>query len=185
MKNEASTKKVDNSPSEHADLLANLHHKTKDELIAILLQHLKEGHGASDVELRSIVATQESMLPSSIFANDHLSALETIVKFLKENRNFTLHRIATVLHRDDRSIWTTYNNASKKMKGALNAEPSSFFVPAQIFAERNLSVLETLTQHLKDRLGMSYHDIAVALHRDDRTIWTVYKRAQKKLGGAA
>jgi hypothetical protein len=33
---------------------------------------------------------------------------------------------------------------------------------------------------LKEEKEMTYHKIAEALNRDDRTIWTVYNRAKKK-----
>ena len=169
--------------SSHADILKDLQDRSKDDIIALLLKHLKDEHHASDEQIRALLAEQETRLPGAIFANDKLSGLETIVKFLKENKSRKLHEIAVLLNRDDRSIWTTYNNARKKMKEALATTPSAFFVPADIFAERRLSVLETLATHLKES-GMTLHEIAVALHRDDRTIWTVCKRAEKK-GGAA
>jgi len=49
-----------------------------------------------------------------------------------------------------------------------------------ILKDRNLSVLENIVSYLKDTLGFRYHQIAVMLNRDDRTIWTVYHRAKKK-----
>jgi len=175
---------VDALASSHADILKNLQDKSKEELIALFVKHLKEEHHAKDENVRELFEKDELLLPSAIFVNDKLSALETIVKFLKENRGKSLHEIAKALNRDDRSIWTTYHNSAKKLKAPLSTTPSSFFVPAGIFAERKLSVLETLTRHLKEQLGLSLHEIAVALRRDDRTIWTVYDRAKKKLGGA-
>ena len=33
---------------------------------------------------------------------------------------------------------------------------------------------------MKENLGMSYHSIAELLNRDERTIWTAYKKAVKK-----
>ncbi len=42
--------------------------------------------------------------------------------------------------------------------------------------------MESVVNYMKDTLNMSYHEIAVALNRDDRTIWTVYNRALKKKG---
>jgi len=36
---------------------------------------------------------------------------------------------------------------------------------------------------MKESFGMTYHEIALSLNRDDRTIWTVYNRALKKKGG--
>lgn len=53
-------------------------------------------------------------------------------------------------------------------------------IPSSIFRDRNLAPLEALTEHLKDNLGMSFHEIAVLLNRNDRTIWTCYSRAKKK-----
>jgi len=42
--------------------------------------------------------------------------------------------------------------------------------------------MESVVSYMKNSLGMTYHEIAVALNRDDRTIWTVYNRALKKGG---
>ncbi|MFC1728656.1 hypothetical protein ACFLZ7_04320 [Nanoarchaeota archaeon] len=53
-------------------------------------------------------------------------------------------------------------------------------VPLSLFRDRSISVLEALSEHLKDKKGLSYHEIAVLLNRDDRTIWTCYNRAKKK-----
>lgn len=53
-------------------------------------------------------------------------------------------------------------------------------IPSSIFKDRNLAPLEAITEHLKDNLGMSFHEIAVLLNRNDRTIWTCYSRAKKK-----
>jgi len=33
---------------------------------------------------------------------------------------------------------------------------------------------------MKENLNMSYHEIAKELNRDDRTIWTAYKKSQEK-----
>ena len=43
--------------------------------------------------------------------------------------------------------------------------------------------MEAAVSYMKDSLDMTYHEIAVSLNRDDRTIWTVYNRAIKKKGG--
>ena len=43
--------------------------------------------------------------------------------------------------------------------------------------------MESVVFYMKDSLSMTYHEIAAALNRDDRTIWTVYNRAKKKRGG--
>jgi hypothetical protein len=53
-------------------------------------------------------------------------------------------------------------------------------IPSSIFRDRHRAPLESISEYLKDKLGMSYHEIAVLLNRDDRTIWTCYNRAKKK-----
>jgi hypothetical protein len=54
--------------------------------------------------------------------------------------------------------------------------------PSKIFKDRSLSVLEALTEYLKDSRSLTYHEIAVLLNRDDRTIWACYNRAKGKRG---
>ena len=43
-------------------------------------------------------------------------------------------------------------------------------------------MLESTVVFLKDKCKLSYHEIAVLLNRDDRTIWTSYNKAKKKGG---
>lgn len=84
----------------------------------------------------------------------------------------------------------------KKRKGNFSGEPkkkkessktkkkieeiAELFLPTSIFLDRSVSVLEAISEHLKDKENLSYHEIAVLLNRDDRTIWTCYHRAKKK-----
>jgi hypothetical protein len=56
----------------------------------------------------------------------------------------------------------------------------SVLIPSSIFRDRTLKVLEVLVVFLKDEKGMNYHDIGLLLNRDERTIWTVYHRSEKK-----
>ena len=53
-------------------------------------------------------------------------------------------------------------------------------VPSFIFKDRSLSVLEVMVEYLKDIKKYSFHEIALALNRDDRTVWTVYHRVKQK-----
>jgi len=62
----------------------------------------------------------------------------------------------------------------------LDRSISEIKVPLNVFTDRSLSVLEVLVEYLKEYHNLSYHDIAVLLNRDDRTIWTVYNRVSKK-----
>jgi hypothetical protein len=53
-------------------------------------------------------------------------------------------------------------------------------IPTSIFLDRTISVLEAITKYLKEERNLTYHQIAVLLNRDDRTVWTCYNRAKKK-----
>lgn len=53
-------------------------------------------------------------------------------------------------------------------------------IPVEVLQDRSVSVLEAITEYLKDKKHMTYHEIADMLNRDDRTIWTCYYRAKKK-----
>ncbi|MBD3310190.1 hypothetical protein GF351_03145 [Candidatus Woesearchaeota archaeon] len=54
-------------------------------------------------------------------------------------------------------------------------------VPAELFSNRKLGVLEMAVKFLKEEIGLRYSEIADLLDRDDRTIWAVYHQAVKKL----
>jgi DNA-directed RNA polymerase specialized sigma24 family protein len=126
-------------------------------------------------------------VPSSIFLDRELAPLESISEYLKEVKGLSYHEIAVLVGRDDRTIWTCYNRAKKKRvakpKEEVVPEPAEdvFEIPLQIFKNRALAPLESITAHLKDVASMSFHEIAVLLNRDDRTVWTCYNRMKKKV----
>ncbi|MBC8500796.1 MAG: hypothetical protein ISS25_01955 [Nanoarchaeota archaeon] len=102
---------------------------------------------------------------------------------MKEEKELSYHEIAEILNRDDRTIWTVYNRAKNKRKTARAVSVSKtpkISLPSTIFRDRSVAVLEAVVEFLKEVKEMTYHEIAEALNRDDRTIWTVYYRAKKK-----
>jgi DNA-directed RNA polymerase specialized sigma24 family protein len=126
---------------------------------------------------------KHSTVPSAIFLDRELAPLESISEYLKDEKGLTYHEIATLLGRDDRTIWTCYNRAKKKR--AETQRPVAFAeksveIPLDIFKNRTLAPLESITSHLKEIGALSFHEIAVLLNRDDRTIWTCYSRSRKK-----
>jgi hypothetical protein len=62
------------------------------------------------------IESSKIFVPLNIFEDRRLSSLEALVEYLKEKRHLTLHQIAVMLNRDDRTIWTTYNRAKQKRK---------------------------------------------------------------------
>ena len=96
---------------EEIDLLRNLNNS---DILSAFVAHLRKNHNLEDNEIYSLFNLDQTRIPISIFSNDKLSTLETVVKYLKENVALKLVDIATLLNRDQRAIWTTYNNSKKK-----------------------------------------------------------------------
>ncbi len=142
-----------------------------------LLLPIKEKFKLTFDDLKSLLEAELSF-PVDII-NDKLTVLESVVKYLKEEKNLTLHKISTLIKRNERNIWHTYDNAKKKYSQKFVIKKVRFWIPISIFSEK-LSALESLVVYLKDEFSLRYHEIAILLKRDDRTIWTVYQRARKK-----
>jgi hypothetical protein len=53
-------------------------------------------------------------IPSAVFRDRTLKPLEAIVEYLHDVQKLTLHQIAKLLNRDDRTIWTVLNRAKRK-----------------------------------------------------------------------
>ena len=153
----------------------------------VLLDHLKDKYNLTNSEIfeqlsaeneKSIETPDSNHAPISIF-NSSLGALESIVKYLKEDKNLSNKNISLLLNRDQRTIWATYNKAKNKHTQKLDTS-SKLKIPLSIFTSRKLSILESLVLYLKTELSLPLHEIAESLCRDDSTIWTVFSRAKKK-----
>ena len=169
--------------SDDEELLKTLSGVELKEFLKTFINHLKHDHKLASeqiVELFGKKIPRKDLLPISIFDNEELSCLETIVKYLKETFKLRFHEIALLLNRNDRTIWATYNIASKKIKEKLTVKESKFSVPVSIFKDRKFSVLEAIVSYLRDNFNLRYSEIALLLRRDERNIWTVYNRAKKK-----
>ena len=64
--------------------------------------------------------------------------------------------------------------------GGFDSEEEFVKIPTYIFRDRSVAVLECMVEFMKDKRQLSYHQIALMLNRDDRTIWTVYNRTKSK-----
>lgn len=130
--------------------------KTRDELILLILE--KEG------------------IPVSVFHSE-LGPLGAVVRYLKEHKNMRNCDIAKLLGKDQKSIWISYNNAKKK---EFVVKESEYSIPLKELCVKKLSVLESVCFYLKN-LNLRYSEIGKILGRDERTIWTVYQKAKKKV----
>ena len=129
-----------------------------------------------DLALGKEIPTAER-IPLSIFSNK-LSCFETVVKYLRENCRLKFNEIAVLTGRNISTIITTYHKAAKKLGVKLEIS-SSKYIPIEIIKKKTLGVLESIVVYLRDS-GMKFSEIAVVLHRDQRTVWTAYSRAGKK-----
>lgn len=50
----------------------------------------------------------------SILSDRKFSILESVAMFLRDEKNLSFHKIALLLSRDDRTVWTVYSRAKKK-----------------------------------------------------------------------
>jgi len=154
------------------------------QILKLIIDDIKEKYNLSPSEILSLIEekpiSKEILIPVSIFEAENLSALEAVCKYLKEDLDINYSKIASLLNRNSRTIWTTYNNAVKKREDKLPAKESKFFIPVSAFTDRKFSVLESIVCYLKDKFNLRYSEIAVLLKRDERNIWTVYNNYKKK-----
>lgn len=176
--------------------------QTRDEsLLSSVEESIKQLQRSAELSFDEVISILKSReqdrktktLPISIFNNTELSALETTVKYLKEDLGLNYRKIAVLLARNYDCIAITYRKSRRKMpkrlartaadsekEGSETKRPENR-IPIDILRNKSLSVLENLVSYLKEELNLTYHEIAVYLNRDDRTVWTVYQRALKKL----
>ncbi len=142
----------------------------------LLYQELSQKYGQDPLKFLN---THEVYIPVSIFLKE-LSGLELLVKFLRENLSYSNKDIALLLNRSEKTISQAYIQGQKKYPFPLTYKKQSLLVPLSVFRERKLSILETLVTYLKQHFDLTYAEIAQLLQRDQRTIWTVFKRGEVK-----
>ena len=163
-----------NLDSEKTYRIAEFFEKNKD----IITSLSKISKNLTDKEILDLLRKKETfhLIPISIFGAE-LGPLESLVKHLKDNLALSFHEIASALNRDDRTIWYTYHNSSKK-KTTID-QNSKIKIPLKVFSERKLSILEHLCLHLKYS-GLKLNQISALLKKHPSTVWTAYKRAKTK-----
>lgn len=117
-----------------------------------------------------------SEIPIGIFSQ-RLSGLQSIVKFLREEKGLRYSQISRELARDQRTIWAVYSTVKKAPK--IKHTKTDMCVSTSIFCARRYSILESISSHLK-KSGYSTREIAKLLGKSPKTIWTVLSRAQRK-----
>jgi len=150
------------------------------QAISLLLENFKQENNLDTKDILELMDEKEEELsiPVTAFSNK-LGSLEVVVRYLKDYKKKTYHEIAVLLNRDDRTIWSSYNNSLKKQEGKLNVKEAEVNLPVSIFKDRRYSVLESIVVFLKNK-EISFNKVAGLLSRNYQTIYTTYRRVKIK-----
>jgi len=108
--------------------------------------------------------------------NDNLlKALNLIADELKEEYSLNKKEVIEIIIK---KLKTKYNISRKEFLEIIKAR-EGISIPITIFT-KELGGLETVSKYMKENLNMSYKNTAKELGRDNRTIWTAYKKATEK-----
>lgn len=158
--------------------LLSIYEKSKDEINGLkdLFSRLRSDYDLDDKEILNLIREDLIFIPVSIFSGS-LAPLEAVVYYLKED-GYSFHKIASLLNRNDRTIWVTYNKSLKKK--FKEESTSNLMIPLSILKNRRFSILESITFYLKEEKKLSLRQISTILNKNPKTIWTVYSRFKKK-----
>ena len=136
---------------------------------------------SSEISKNFVNFNNYNSIPSYIFQNRKYTILEALIVCLRERKNLSFRKISALINRDLRYTYHSYQNAKKKeLITQYTIQTKFIWIPLSIFTNRKFSALEVLVSYLKEKFSLTYHEIALLVKRDDRTIWTVYQRAKKK-----
>lgn len=162
----------------NTQLAKDISNDNSAKAVQLLLESLSQKYNTTPNKLVEAFYNTSENIPLNAFTVDKISVLEIVVKYLKEQQGKKYSEIAKLLNRDDRTIWTTYNNSIRKYPKKLDIS-GSVHIPISIFSDRKKSVLESLVIFLKKQ-GYSFTEISVLLKKDYQTIYTSYKRGDRK-----
>ena len=150
-------------------------------MLRIILQKLYQEQGLQLPELIKTfqAAKEEASIPLSIFSSS-LDPAESLYKFLKENEKLSFQQIGLELHRDQKSVWATYQRASRRKKQLFLIQEEKYFLPLSIFKKRKYSFLESIVFYLNSIYHLSNKQIAKLLQRTPNTVAVLMKRARDK-----
>ena len=104
-----------------------------------------------------------------------LEAFNLISDKLKEE--YSLNKIE-LLEVIIEKLKSRYNINRKEILELIKSE-EEIKIPLAIFS-KGLGCLEAISKYMKENLNMNYRDISEELGRNERTVWTSYKKAKEK-----
>ncbi|MDO8528299.1 MAG: helix-turn-helix domain-containing protein, partial [Nanoarchaeota archaeon] len=119
-------------------------------------------------------ALKKKRKKKSIKNDKLLKAFNLIAEELKQEYSLNKKELLQVIIE---KLKDNYNISRKEIIETISKEDIE--IPVSIFS-KEIGALESVTKYMKENLNMNYHEIARELGRDERTIWTSYKKAKEK-----
>lgn len=141
--------------------------------------HNKHGMKLSEVVNLAQDWKQYITIPITAFSSK-LGGLETVAFFLHEAHQLTYAQIATLLSRDQRTIWTAHQKAQKKIMFSMRPKSTNIQIPVSELGNRKHTVLEIVCHLLKTHYGLANVKIAKLLQRSPSFVWITLKRYEEK-----
>lgn len=149
----------------------NEENNSESSFVPILKEYLLE---------KKFESEENQNIPVSIFRKG-ISPLRAVIKFLKENKDYSFSRISKIINRNPRTIWTEYEHVkSTERFSKRDISSETIYIGTVNLAKRRLAPLEAISMELK-LADFSNKEISLLLNKSQKTIWTVINRAEKKL----
>jgi hypothetical protein len=155
---------------------------TAEDVVSEFLDYIGQKHGINKQELNAILNRRDDVqvIPLEILGQRRLGCMESVIKYLKENKKLTYQDIAEFTGRSRSTIGVMYHNAKKKLKEQFLDYPNGpNSMPLSQLKNKRFSALESVVLFLLGR-QLRVCQIAELLNRDYRTIYTVYRRGKRK-----
>lgn len=157
---------------------------SSQQLLKQVLQQLQQT--GNNVQLEQVIrifqeVKQEYSIPLSIFSNK-LYPAEALCKHLRETEQLSFKDIALLLQRSEKSVWSTYQRASLKMKPRFTKRQENYSLPIAIFQNRSYSFLESVIFYMNRVHRLKTKNIAALLGKSPNSMAVLLKRAREKNG---
>lgn len=130
--------------------------------------------------MKEKVQVKKNYFPASIFTIK-LGVTESLVRYMKDELGFKYKEISKLIHRSEAVVGIIYRTSLKKLpkisyKPKLTQDGQEIHIPFSIFSPE-LTVFESIIIYLNETQKLRFSEIAKLTSRDQRTIWTIYRRA--------
>ena len=140
----------------------------------IAQEYSTSAYGSWEIKILLVALIPARRKKKKEIKNDKLMrALDLILNELKEEYSLNKKELTEIM------VERLKEKYKISKKDILDLIREKINIPSTIFS-KELGALESITKYMKENLKMSYREIAKELGRDERTIWTAYKKANEK-----